>query len=662
VAQNHGSTVTICDYDRQVANVKKHDLTLIDLALFRSFYFIRSKTMKDRLNVPRYLCFSTAFILFISYLSSTGLFLYSPQDISSYIVQSVDSQFAAELVEVAGGRVTSHLKIINGVAATLTTAQMRSLALNPAISAITPNAIVHAVDLDLDESEIDKRSSPATFYPGVVGADVVWESGITGLGVSVAVIDSGLDDLDGIDQNIQGENNRILAWVDFVAGKHKPVDKNGHGTHIAGIIANSQVGEDGDWNGIAPGVNLVGVRVLDKNGFGTYEQVIKGIQWVIDHKDEYNIRVINLSIVSLVQSPYWADPLNQAVMQAWANDIVVVVAAGNGGPNPMTIGVPGNNPYVITVGAFTDNFTPNNWDDDYLTPFSAVGPTLDGFVKPDVVAPGAHVHSLVEKGDYLIKQYPEAYIFKNYASIAGTSQASAVVSGIAALTLENNPELTPNEVKHRIMYASAIWIDPVTTEALYSMWQQGAGRVNAPGAVFGEFGESFANSGMDIWADISGDSHYEGFSYYDNEDNLFKLNGLWNTWPGGYGSWAGGYGSWAGGYGSWAGGYGSWAGGYGSWAGSFGSWVDGYGSWAGGYGSWAGSYGSWAGGYGSWAGSYGSWAGGYGSWAGGYGSWAGSLPWIDTCLAEHHFLENFLVGNSPDISSTITSIGIQMDE
>jgi subtilisin family serine protease len=416
--------------------------------------------------------------------------------------------------------------------------------------------------------------------------------------------------------------------VDFVDGFRKPKDPNGHGTHIAGIIANSQKGEDREFNGVAPGVNLVGVRVLDETGAGTYEKVIQGLQWVIAHKNDYNIRVINLSLVSPVQSPYWADPLNQAVMQAWANGITVVVAGGNGGPNAMSIGVPGNNPYVITVGAFTDNYTPNDWSDDYVTSFSAAGPTLDGFVKPDVVAPGAHMVSTMLPDSYLARNHQANQVANQYFSMAGTSQAAATVSGIAALVIAKNPDLTPDQVKFRIMGTAFPWVNLQTTEALYSMWQQGTGRVNAPDAVMADIAGT-ANAGLDIQADLAGTQHFEGYSYFDETTGMFSLRGGYGSWAGGYGSWAGGYGSWAGGYGSWAGGYGSWAGGYGSWAGGYGSWAGGYGSWAGGYGSWAGGYGSWAGGYGSWAGGYGSWAGGYGSWAGSYGSWAGAYGSAD---------------------------------
>jgi serine protease AprX len=548
----------------------------------------------------------------------------------SYIVQGIDSDQVSQLVTLSGGTVTSELGIINGVAATLPAESVSLLKESPQISAITPNADVVLAGRKW------QNQNPETDYPDVIGADVVWEQGATGTDVTVAIVDTGIGPAKGIVRGIDSHKKfRILAWVDFVDGRRFPRDPNGHGTHIAGIIANTDIGEDGEWNGVAPGVNLVGVRVLNKEGYGTYERVIQGIQWVVENKNTYNIKVLNLSLVSLVQSPYWADPLNQAVTRAWAEGITVVVAAGNGGPEAMTIGVPGNNPYVITVGAFTDNYTPDDWGDDYITPFSAAGPTLDGFVKPDVVAPGAHIVSTMLPWSYLVKNHRANIVTPKYFEIAGTSQAAAVVSGMTALTLSQNPDLTPNEVKYRIMRTSFIWIDIETTNALYSMWQQGAGRVNAPGSVFADV-SGVANDGMDIWADLGGDIHYQGYTIYDEETGEFKL--------------AGDYGAWAGGYGAWAGGYGAWAGGYGAWAGD-------YGAWAGDYGAWAGDYGAWAGGYGAWAGDYGAWAGGYGAWAGGYGAWAGSVPWIESIYSDASFVDNFLSGTSPDTMTTTTSIG-----
>ena len=555
----------------------------------------------------------------------------------SLIVQGENVETVARLVSAYGGTVTSRLEVIDAVGALLPEKAIANLRLEPGIRAILPNAAVKLAD------KKDSSPVPATDYPDVVGADIVWEQGTIGKDVTVAIIDTGFENNAGLVKNTEGKKqNRVVGWIDFVQGSKAPRDPNGHGTHIAGIIANSQVGPDGEWNGVAPGVGLVGVRVLDSQGYGTYEKVIQGIQWVIQNKDPLNIKVLNLSLVSTVQSPYWADPLNQAVMQAWAQGITVVVAAGNSGPGAMSIGVPGNNPYVITVGAFTDNNTPNDWGDDYLAPFSAAGPTLDGFAKPDVVAPGAHMASLMERNSYIAKNHEANRISPHYFSMAGTSQAAAVVSGIAALSLSHNPDLTPDQVKYRVMQTAFPWINLETTEALYSLWQQGSGRVNAPDAVYADVSGT-ANNGLDIWADMSGDQHYEGFSYYDETSGEFRLRGEFSDWTGGYGAWAGGYGAWAGGYGAWAGGYGAWAGGYGAWAGGYGAWAGGYGAWAGGYGAWAGGYGAWAGGYGAWAGGYGAWAGGYGAWAGSYGdpnfaeqfanwqdefgAWIGSIPW-----------------------------------
>jgi subtilisin family serine protease len=523
------------------------------------------------------------------------------------------------------------------------------------ITAITPNAPVRLAESAWKEGDDGEKSekrkgedpAPATDYPDVVGADVAWEAGVAGRGVTVAVLDTGISRMPGVTSYANGRN-RLAGWVDFVERSKSPRDPNGHGTHIAGIIANTEQGADGEYNGVAPGVRLAGVRVLDKEGFGTYEQVIQGIQWVIENQKKLDIRVINLSLVSSVQSPYWADPLNQAVMRAWKEEITVVVAAGNSGPGAMTISVPGNNPYVITVGAFTDNFTPSDWSDDYLAPFSAAGPTLDGFTKPDILAPGAHMVSTMPGDSYLAKNHSANQVAPDYFSMAGTSQAAAVVSGIAALVISNQPRLEPDEIKFRLMYTSFPWIDLQGENALYSIWQQGAGRVNAPDAVFGEM-DGKANQGLDLKTDLKGKQHYQGYSYYDKDSGQFRLQGEFSSWAGGYGAWAGGYGAWAGGYGAWAGGYGAWAGGYGAWAGGYGAWAGGYGAWAGGYGAWAGGYGAWAGGYGAWAGGYGAWAGGYGAWAGSYGdptfaekftnwrdeygNWEGARPgtgnWID---------------------------------
>jgi serine protease AprX len=546
------------------------------------------------------------------------------QPFQSYLVQGPDVDQVARLVNAYGGRVTSRLEIIDGVGALLTAAAAGRLRYEPGVTTIHENGSVKIVGGSA--GGVAKRGSwPETDYPDVVGADVVWQYGVTGEGVTVAVVDTGLLQHPGWLRNTTNQaQERIAAWVDFVDGSKRPVDPNGHGTHVAGIIANTHTGADGEWNGVSPGVKLVGVRVLDGKGYGTYESVVQGIQWVVDNKDVYNIQVLNMSIVAPVQSPYWADPLNQAVMRAWQAGIVVVAAAGNGGPAPLSIGVPGNNPYVITVGAFTDHYTPYDWNDDYLAPFSAAGPTLDGFVKPDLVAPGGHIVSTMHPGAFLLREHQANKISQFYFSMAGTSQSAAVVSGVAALVRSANPQLTPDQVKYRLMFTANPWVDIETTDAIYSMWQQGAGRVSAPEAVFAEL-EGTANHGLDIGLDLAGLAHYEGYSYYDDLTGEFRLRG-------GFGNWSGGYGNWSGGYGNWSGGFGNWSGSFGNWSGGFGNWSGGYGNWSGGFGNWSGGFGNWSGGFGNWSGGFGNWSGGFGNWSGGFGNWSGGLEeWIDGC-------------------------------
>ena len=571
---------------------------------------------------------------------------------ASYIVQATSTDVAVSLVEKCGGTVTSRLSIIRAVAANLSDVCVAQLRLEEGIVSITPNGTVKSSESSKPgdkekakeiekakeaekekEKEKDKNKNknvPATDFPNVVGADVVWGQNVIGSGVTVAVLDTGLgNNLPALTKTVNNEEGRIVAWKDFISKKNKkPIDPNGHGSHVAGIIANSEKGVDGEWNGVAPGVNLVGVRVLDEQGAGTYETVISGLQWVLENKDQYNIRIVNLSLVAPVQSPYWADPLDQAVTAVWAEGVTVIVAAGNSGPDAMTITVPGNNPYVVTVGAFTDNFTPADWNDDYIAPFSSAGPTLDGFVKPDLVAPGGHMVSVVPNDSVLAKQYPENQLKSNYFKLAGTSQATAVVSGIAALIISKNPGLSPNEVKMRLTGTALPWVDVTTTNAIYSMWVQGAGSANAPDAVFAAV-EGVANDGMDIQADLVGTTHYEGYSYYDETTGTYRLYDPFADWAGGYGVWDGGRGVWSGGRGVWSGDYGVWASGR---------------------GVWSGGRGVWSGGRGVWSGGRGVWSGGYSVWSGGRGVWSGSI------YADPAFLARFVAGESPNASLSTATI------
>ncbi|MFK7800899.1 MAG: S8 family peptidase, partial [Anaerolineae bacterium] len=553
---------------------------------------------------------------FVTTTGNSPVAASTPAPLSSWIVQGEDVDQVKALVASYNGEVTSELSIINGAGALLTAEAAESLNKIDGVMVTANHGVVGIQSVDQGDDPEAEDEGPELHqtadYSELTGANQVWAEGITGDGVTVAILDTGIRQFKGVKKDTN-KDLRIVDWKDVIRenwltkkygeipadARINPKDPNGHGTHIAGIIANSEKGEDdGNWMGIAPDVDLLPVRVLNRKGKGTYESVILGIQYVVDHQDEFNVRVMNLSLVSNVQSPYWADPMNQAVMKAWDSGIVVVAAAGNSGSDPLTISVPGNNPYVITVGAFTDNFTPDDWNDDYIAPFSAAGPTHDAFIKPDIMAPGAHMVSLMHKNSYLAREYPDNVFGKHYATLAGTSQATAVTSGVVALMLQQHPDLTPDEVKFRLKQSALLWLDPETGFPNYSVWQQGAGRVNAVDAVFGEM-EGAANGGLDIKADLAGDEHFLGWSYLDEETQMFMIHDIDNS---GFGSWAGNYFVWDGAFGSWAGGFGSWAGGFGSWAGGFGSWAGGFGSWAGGFGSWAGGFGALAGGFGSWAG------------------------------------------------------------
>lgn len=561
---------------------------------------------------------------------------------ASYIVQGLDTNQVTRAVEACGGTVTSRLDIIDGVGALLSPQMVDALGVDPRVRSITSNGSVKV-------SGNGRNNIPATDYPNAVGADEVWSQGDIGSGLAVAVVDTGIGWHQGLFKGADGKSaGRIVAWKDFVDNYATPHDPNGHGTHVAGIIANSQKGDDGEWDGMAPGVSLVGVRVLNGQGFGTYETVIQGVQWVLNNQDKFNIRVMNMSMVAPVQSPYWADPLNQAVMKAWASGITVVTPAGNDGPGPMSISVPGNDPYVITVGAFTDNYTPDDWGDDYIAPFSAAGPTLDGFVKPDLVAPGAHMVSTMLPSSAIARDHDANWVTSMYFSMAGTSMSAAVVSGAAALVLSQNPQLTPDQVKYRLTATAFPWVDSQTTDALYSMWQQGAGRLNVPDAVTTDLDGS-ANQGMDINADLKGDVHYEGYTIYDSDQGVFRLREDLDGVGSIYGIWDGKYGLWSGKYGIWSGKYGLWSGKYGIWSGK-------YGLWSGTYGIWSGKYGLWSGQYGLWSGKYGLWSGGYGLWSGGYGLWSGSEPWAGSIFSNASFVQQFLLGTSPNASTTSASV------
>ena len=284
----------------------------------------------------------------------------------------------------------------------------------------------------------------SSVYPQVVKANKVWEQGIAGGGVTVAILDSGVAE----DADLVQPDNRLLASVNF-ADQRFTSDPGGHGTHIAGIVAGNGSRSGGEFIGIAPQANVVDVRVLGSTGSGRISSVVRGIEWVLAHRAAYNIRVINLSFGAPARLPYRADPMSAAVEIAWRRGLVVVAASGNGGPQRDTVETPGIDPYVITVGATDDRGTLGEGD-DMLAWFSAWG-SPDSNAKPDLVAPGRRLVSLRVPGSALDMLFPDRVVVaqngSTYFRLTGTSMATAVVSGAAALLLQRRPSLTPDQVK-----------------------------------------------------------------------------------------------------------------------------------------------------------------------------------------------------------------------
>ncbi len=277
---------------------------------------------------------------------------------------------------------------------------------------------------------------PPDIANALVGIDKVWDQGFTGKGQTIAVIDSGIYPHPDL-------KDKIVGWVDIRDGSLAPCDDHGHGTHVAGIAAGSGVASAGKHKGVAPDANVVGVRI------SSVSDAIKGIQWVIDHKEEMNISVINMSLGDFAMRPYKDDPWAQAAEKAMEAGIVVCVAAGNDGPSEFNINTPGIHPDVITVGALDDKGTMARGDDSVAV-FSSRGPTqIDNLRKPDILAPGVNVYGPLSPGSAL--DTPDApHDGQQYFAISGTSMATPMVAGMAAVLLSANPTLSHQEIKEII--------------------------------------------------------------------------------------------------------------------------------------------------------------------------------------------------------------------
>jgi serine protease AprX len=474
-------------------------------------------------------------------------------------------------------------------------------------------------------SAYDSTADPYSMQNITAGDGVQgwWNAGATGKGVDVAVIDTGVAPVAGL--NGPG---KVINGPDLSLESQDPnlqhLDTNGHGTFMAGLIAGND-GLSGGYRGVAPDARIVSLKVGVADGGTDVSQVIAAIDWVVQHRRDngMNIRVINLSYGTNSTQPYGIDPLAYAVEQAWKAGIVVVSAAGNSGyqtgASAQGLADPAYDPQILAVGAADTMGTPTPWDDQVGSYSAGSASCSSGCRAPDLIAPGTHMQGLRVPGSYIDQNYPTGVLSDRYFRGSGTSEATAFVSGAAADLLQRYPQLTPDQVK-------AMLTSSCDKLASYNWKQQGCGELDmskllgtSVPSVFAAQQYNASSTGIGSLEASRGTDHIslngvvlqgeqDIFGQAFNSAAMAALEAAGSSWSGGMwngsvwtgSSWSGS--SWSGS--SWSGS--SWSGS--SWSGS--SWSGS--SWSG--SSWSGS--SWSGS--SWSGS--SWSGS--SWSG--GSWLGA--------------------------------------
>jgi serine protease AprX len=506
----------------------------------------------------------------------------------SVIVQAKNGRAAAAAaaIRAAGGTVDSELPIVNGFAAHVPAAALAALRANAAVRGVSNNAKVQFATNGYDDNTV------ASMFTKTSGATTAWSNGNLGEGVGVAVIDTGISPQNDF-------TGRIVHGPDL-SGEGTIIDTFGHGTAMAGIVggsgADSATNQGGMYAGVAPKATLVAVKVAGRNGAADVSTMLQAMHWVSAYKDQFNIRVLNLSWGTTSTDDPSVDPINYAVERLWRQGIVVVVAAGNAGPNNGTITKPGDDPVVLTVGAFNDGGNTSNGDDN-VTTWSSRGPTAQGLTKPDVVAPGRTLVTTRSQGSQVEQDNPKALVAPTYIKGSGTSEATAVVSGLAALIVKAHPTWTPDQVK----WALRSTANPISGPGQNA---QGKGRVQLAAAMNANVAnaptQSFRGSGLGPIEASRGANHVYADCQQNGTYTLVQgeIDVSCNPWDGA--SWSGA--SWSGD--AWTGA--SWSGA--SWSGA--SWSGA--SWSG--ASWSGA--SWSGG--TWTGA--SWSGA--SWSG--ASWSGA--------------------------------------
>lgn len=409
----------------------------------------------------------TAFVLLAGLLTSTGVSDARPKshaDASVWayrdahpgepvpvIVQTASATDPGQLVVASGGRPYTDLGFLHAVAATVPGRDLDQLAFADGVTSVSLDAPVSSTD-----NGTTSTAQIVNVFNQEIQADLANKSGDFGQGVGVAVVDTGIYAAQDFKQN---GNFRITAT--FSKDGTTGTDGYGHGSHVAGLAAGSGGQSGGRYAGVAPQANLIDIKVGDSTGAASVSDVIKGLGFAFANKDNYNIRVVNLSLRSNVAQSYTTDPLDAAVELLTFRGILVVVAAGNTGTAADAVSyAPANDPFVLTVGAVDDLGTPA-FNDDIVPTWSSRGTTQDGFAKPELYTPGRHLVSVLSPNSVLATQTGAMLVNSNYMQLSGTSMAAGVASGAAALVFQAHPNYTPGQVKAALMQSAA----PISSDA-----------------------------------------------------------------------------------------------------------------------------------------------------------------------------------------------------
>jgi serine protease AprX len=360
---------------------------------------------------------------------------------------------------MSAANVRQQFSAINGFEANLSGKVILHLAKQGLVSSIMANDATEksAVQLPLYNTQL---------WPWAVAAPVDWTNG-SPKAPTIAIVDSGIDPAHTADFG-----NRVLGQVNLASlSPNSPGDGYGHGTFVAGIAAGAAPG----YAGVAPKANLLSVDIMNDQGQATVADVVKAAGWILANKSTYNIQVANFSLHGTNRASVMFDPIDQAVEKLWLNGVVVVAAAGNYATDAQNTpsGVqfaPGNDPFVITVGA-ADIGTSLGAGDDNVAPWSAWGYTGDGFMKPDLGAPGRYIIGPVTIGGGLALERPDKVVKPGYMQLSGTSFSAPIVAGAAAILRQQNPTWTPDQVKGALMVTA-------TPELKAKQGSLGVGEVN----------------------------------------------------------------------------------------------------------------------------------------------------------------------------------------